>query len=65
MKSYVYNTDTRKLIAVIEGKSTESIEAKYRADYRAIDEYGMTYSPAFGTNDGLDNDESAEEVEAS
>ena len=55
MNAYVYNTDTNVVVAEIRGNDNQSIEAKYNECFDA-DEYGLTYSPAFGADDGLVTD---------
>jgi hypothetical protein len=55
MKAYIYNEDTKIIIAEIKGDSEQSIEAKY-CECFDTEENGLTYSPAFGFNDGLIND---------
>jgi hypothetical protein len=52
MKAYVYNTETKIVAAEIRGDNEKSIEAKY-SEWFDTDEYGLTYSPAFGAYDGL------------
>jgi hypothetical protein len=56
MKAYIYNIETKKVIAEIKGNDNKSIEAKFDEIGYATDEYGLTYSPAFGTVDGLITD---------
>jgi len=52
MNLYIYSLEDLKHVATISGKDQGSIEAKADDAYDA-NEYGWTYSPAFGTNDGL------------
>ena len=56
MKAYAYNTETMMIIAEIKGDDEKSIEAKFDEIGYDTDEYGLTYSPAFGTVDGLITD---------
>ncbi len=56
MKAYVYNTETREVAAEIKGDNNQSIEAKFNEIGYDTDIYGLTYSPAFGTNEGLITD---------
>jgi len=56
MKAYIYNTDTKTVIAEILGDDNKSIEAKFNEIGYNADEYGLTYSPAFGAIDGLVTD---------
>ena len=53
---YIYNSDTMSLIVKIVGESNAVCEHK-AADlgYDDTDNYGWTYSPAFGFSDGLVN----------
>ena len=52
MKLYVYNPDT--IITIIDGDTNAECERKaIDAGYGDSDIYGWTYSPAFGTIDGL------------
>jgi hypothetical protein len=56
MKAYIYNVETKEVIAEIKGDDNKSIEAKFDEIGYDTDEYGLTYSPAFGTADGLITD---------
>ena len=51
---YVYDVDTRRVVDEIVGPDNEACEA-IAADrnYDSCDEYAYTYTPAFGTHDGL------------
>lgn len=48
---YAYDVETRELLAVIKGEQA----AVERTFARMFDDeqHGLTYSPAFGANDGL------------
>ena len=61
MNLYIYSLEDLKHVATISGKDEGSIEAKANDAYDAS-EYGWTYSPAFGTNDGLIENSEAEEI---
>ena len=50
---YVYSTETNKLVARIKGASNQACEAVATQEYGDTDVFGWTYSPAFGTNDGI------------
>lgn len=53
MTGYIYSTATRDLVATLISSDQARIE-RTAADLGADGEtYGLTYSPAFGTNDGL------------
>lgn len=56
MKAYIYNVNTREVIAEIKGDDNQSIEAKFDEIGYDTDLYGLTYSPAFGSIDGLVTD---------
>ena len=56
---YVYNADSMEFIAEITGDQAE-IE-KY-VDENYGDEFGLTYSPAFGFAGGLVDNGNAEEI---
>ena len=51
---YVYNVETRVLVAEIHG-TMERIENYVNNNYDG-DIFGFTYTPAFGANDGLIGD---------
>lgn len=60
---YVYSNETMGLVARIDGKTNDACEAVASDKYGDTDYFGWTYSPAFGANDGLvDNDEAVEIV---
>ena len=61
MKLYIYDEETREVVAVIDGDSNEACEGA--ANERFGDEYLSTYSPAFGTVDGLIETEDTERIE--
>lgn len=48
---YVYYVDTLEVVAVIRG-DRDAVE-KYAVRNYGDEEFGNTYSPAFGMNDGL------------
>jgi hypothetical protein len=61
---YVYNADTREVVARIHGRSNEECEEAARKLGYDQDEHGGTYTPAFGTNDGLIDCRDAEDIDA-
>lgn len=64
MKLYAYNPDTMEVLATATGETNEECESKMAAaGYPGDDEIGWTYSPAFGTVDGLVDTADAEEIE--
>lgn len=56
MKAYIYNVETREVIAEIKGDDNQSIEAKFDEIGYDTDLYGLTYTSAFGSVDGLVTD---------
>lgn len=51
MKAYVYNTESKKVVAIISGETCEQCEAKAaEMGFMGMDEYGLTYTPALGTS---------------
>lgn len=61
LTGYVYNVETRSVVAEIRGYTRE-IEEYVMENYDA-DIFGMTFSPAFGSVDGLINRGSLAEVD--
>lgn len=57
MKLYIYNPDTNEIIAISEGKTNKECEDKAQL---YTNDYGTTYSPAFGANGGLIDNNNAE-----
>ncbi len=55
MKGYIYDVETEEVVAVIEGETCEACEeVAYELNYYIDDEdYGLTYTPAFGTIDAV------------
>lgn len=64
MKLYIYNPENNEHIATIIGDSNEACERVAAERYGSGDGFAWTYSPAFGTADGLVENTSAEEIEA-
>jgi len=56
MKAYIYNVDTKEVIAEIIGVDNKSIETAFFESGYENDMYGLSYTPAFGTVDGLTTD---------
>lgn len=57
---YVYSLEANQHVATITGTDNAAVEAKAEAEYGSND-FGWTYSPAFGATDGLvANDDAAE-----
>lgn len=63
MKLYVYYLDDNSHAATITGNSNAACEAKANEVYGSND-FGWTYTPAFGTSDGLVENDKAEIIEA-
>ncbi len=53
MKLYIYNTDSREVVAIANGADNKQCEALAAAHYGDTDTFGWSYEPAFGCNDGL------------
>lgn len=52
---YIYNLETNLVVAKATGETNEECESKA---FAYANDYGASYTPAFGTIDGLiDNDE--------
>ncbi len=62
MKIYIYDDDNLH-VATITGDNNESCEKKAEKKYPSND-YGWTYTPAFGASDGLTENENAEIINA-
>ena len=60
---YVYSAETNALAATITGDDNIACEAKAAADFGS-DDYGWTYSPAFGATDGIVSNDSAIDIAA-
>lgn len=61
---YIYSTENNEVVARIHGESIEACEAKANElNYMNSDDFGATGSPAFGTNDGLIDSDSAVDYE--
>lgn len=52
MKAYIYDVDTKEVVAVVDGTTNYEIE-KAAEIYTGDDQYVLTYTPAFGTVNGL------------
>ena len=57
MKLYIYDIDTKDVLWIIERDTNEECEAVAQP---YANEYGSTYSPAFGHADGLIENQDAE-----
>lgn len=64
MEFYVYSTEDKEHIATITGSSNAAIEKTFLDRFDMNGDYGGTYSPAFGCNDGLVENSDAEEIDA-
>ena len=52
-KLYIYNTDSREVVAIAKGIDEKECQALASEFYGDTDTYEATYSPAFGASDGL------------
>ncbi len=62
MKLFIYNVETKEVVAIVNGETNEECEEK-AFNYLGVDEYAGTYTPAFGTVDGLVESDDAEVIE--
>ena len=62
MKLYIYNTETKEVVSISEGETNEDCEYKAASYLGCPAEYAGTYSPAFGTVDGLIYNEEIDEL---
>ena len=62
MKMYVYETESKEVVAVVTGDSNDECERKATEANYDDDQFGWTYSPAFGFNDGLIDNRDAIEL---
>ena len=54
MKMYIYEIDTLKIVAELEGETNQECESQWEeSEYTDTEIYATTYTPAFGCNDGL------------
>lgn len=60
MTGYIYNVDSHAVIAVLHSSQQSKIEAA--AIDMCDDQDALTFSPAFGFNDGLTMDEDVEQI---
>lgn len=56
MIGYGYSLDTKQVVAEIHGSNNFEIEKWFVKNLGDSDAYGLTYTPAFGTIDGLTYD---------
>jgi hypothetical protein len=52
MELFVYDTESNEVLLIVDGEDNAACEAKAAEEY-SVDDVGWTYSPALGTNDGL------------
>jgi hypothetical protein len=50
---YVYEIESREVLAEITAKTTEECDDIFFRDWDGREDVGTTYNPAFGANDGL------------
>ena len=63
MKLYIYSIENNIHVATVNGESNKSCERKAEEIYGSND-YGWTYSPAFGVADGIEENAEAVQIEA-
>lgn len=62
---YIYNTENNEVVARIHGQNNQACEAKMaELNYGGSDDFGATYTPAFGSNDGLIDSDTAADYDA-
>lgn len=62
---YIYRTEDNVVVARIHGETNEAIEAKADdLNYMGSDDFGATYTPAFGVVDGLIDSDKAVDYNA-
>lgn len=62
---YIYSTETNTVVARIHGDTNGAIEAKLaELGYANNDDFGATYTPAFGAVDGLVESDGAVDYDA-
>lgn len=62
---YIYSAETNEVVARIHGESNAACEAKMaELNYDGSDDFGATYSPAFGADDGLIDSDTAADYDA-
>ncbi len=64
MKLYIYSVSDMHHIATVSGDTNSACERAASAAYDLNDEYATTYTPAFGSVDGILENENAEQITA-
>lgn len=64
MKLYIYTTSDMHHVATITGDTNAECERAAGDAYDLNDEYAATYTPAFGANGGLVENDDAEQIAA-
>ena len=62
MRFYIYEVESNEVVAIVNGETNEECEKK-AFNYLGVDEYAGTYTPAFGSVDGLTENGDAEEID--
>lgn len=62
MDLYIYDAETKEVVAIATGKNNEECEEKAADQFGDTDYYGWTYSPAFGFDGGLIENSNAVEI---
>lgn len=64
MTLYIYATDNMTLVARINGETERACEKVASERFGDSDTYGWTYTPAFGTADGVQPGDDVEDIDA-
>jgi protein-disulfide isomerase len=62
MKLYIYSLESNQHAATVTGETSEACERVAEETYGSND-FGWTYTPAFGFSDGLIENDEAKEIE--
>jgi hypothetical protein len=64
MTLYIYNPDTRETVAAIHGDTEAACERVVKAFFSDPEYYAATYTPGFGSIDGLILTDNCQEIKA-
>ena len=62
MKLFIYNVENMEVIVITEGNDNQECEEKAESAGYVGDDYAWTYTPAFGFEDGLIENQDAETI---